>query len=116
MLRTAAILAAVLAVLATPALAQEAPQSNLGQGLDKLREGTAQILEGLKEKAGPALQGLKDDLGTLIDDASAYEAPEVQPNGDILIRRKVPRTVPPPDVPTPDALPDTDTETGPTNI
>jgi hypothetical protein len=36
---------------------------------------------------GPALRDLMDQVG----DLSAYHAPEVLPNGDIIIRRKTPQ-------------------------
>jgi len=53
--------------------------------LEALKHELAPTLEGLAAEAGPALEGLKDWLGNL----DAYELPEVLPNGDILIRRKV---------------------------
>jgi len=34
---------------------------------------------------------LLQDLNGMIDDMSAYHAPEILPNGDILIRRRVPQ-------------------------
>ena len=41
---------------------------------------------------------LADRLGELVDDIDAYEAPEIMPNGDIIIRRK-PDADPHPDAP-----------------
>lgn len=43
-------------------------------------------LDRFAEGAAPYVQGLTDLLG----DLSQWEAPEVQPNGDILIRRRPP--------------------------
>lgn len=49
----------------------------------------------LMEEAGPALQEFVTDMGPKllgmleeVEDWSVYEAPEVLPNGDIIIRRK----------------------------
>ncbi len=51
------------------------------------------LLEGLMQEIGPALK----DLEGKIDDLNAYYPPEVLPNGDIIIRRKVPLAVPAPE-------------------
>lgn len=49
----------------------------------------------LMEEAGPALQEFVTDMGPKllnmleeVEDWSVYAAPEIQPNGDIIIRRK----------------------------
>ncbi len=66
------------------------PMSVHGQeienGLDKLGEGGRLLLEGLLKKLDPMVHELGEKLG----DLSAYYPPEVMPNGDIIIRRKVP--------------------------
>ncbi len=62
--------AAVLALLAAPAAAQQKSPEEL------MREGAARILE--------ALKGLLGSIPT-------YAAPEMLPNGDIIIRRLPPR-------------------------
>ena len=74
--------------LATPAAAED---DKLSQGLSLFSEATRLMLEGLGEELDPALQGLKGWL----EDLTAYEVPEVLPNGDILIRRKTPMEVDP---------------------
>lgn len=52
------------------------------------------------------MQPLAERLGALIDDLDAYAAPEVLPNGDIIIRRK-------PDAPPrPESAPDIDPKGG----
>ena len=56
------------------------------EGLSLLQEGTRLLLEGLLKELGPALLELQ---GRIID-LNAYYPPEVLPNGDIIIRRKVP--------------------------
>jgi hypothetical protein len=93
----------VALTLASPLFAQEEePPSLMERGAQLFFEGLMQEMapafEGLSElmeDAGPALQDfmtemgpqLRDMLGE-IEDWSVYEAPEVMPNGDIIIRRK----------------------------
>jgi hypothetical protein len=92
---------------ATPALAQDEPS-----GFDLIGEGAGQILQGLAAEAAPAIDGLTgglpdwgaevfptvtaivSDLGPgffdvfrEVDSLANYEAPTIQANGDILIRR-----------------------------
>lgn len=62
--------------LALPAMAQDSPPAPEGDGGALLRDFLGRL--------GPTLEGLRDRLG----DLGNYEAPEVLPNGDILIRRK----------------------------
>ncbi|SHG42986.1 hypothetical protein [Cognatishimia maritima] len=101
------ILIATLSVslpFATPALAEEGED-----GKSLMEQGAELFLRGLTEQMEPALEDLKaltEDMGpqvleffsemgpafgTLlkeIEDWSVYEAPEILPNGDIIIRRK----------------------------
>jgi hypothetical protein len=88
-------------MLATPALAQDEP-SLMERGAKQFFEGLMQEmapaldeLTQLMEEAGPALQSFMAQMGPKlgavleeVEDWSLYEAPEVQPNGDIIIRRK----------------------------
>ncbi|MBW4707569.1 hypothetical protein KX928_07200 [Roseobacter sp. YSTF-M11] len=63
-----------------------------------MERGAQQFLEGLLLEMEPALEGMRgfiDEMGPAltdlmgkIDDWSVYEAPEILPNGDIIIRRK----------------------------
>lgn len=55
-------------------------------GLDLLSRGSRMILRGLMDDLQPLLKG----LDSAIDDVDAYHLPEVLPNGDIIIRRKIP--------------------------
>lgn len=88
----ALILAAILAAApaAPPAAAQEGPppegDRSLGEGLDLMQEGARIILRRMMREMQPLVQ----ELGALIDDLSAYHPPEMLPNGDIILRRKVP--------------------------
>ncbi|MEJ2021165.1 MAG: AAA+ family ATPase [Maritimibacter sp.] len=83
-------LAAALMIAATPVMADDTPapprNPELSQGAEKLSEGMKLLLKGL------LVEGEKGwaDLLTWLDDMSQYEAPERLPNGDIIIRRKVP--------------------------
>lgn len=58
----------------------------LSGGLDLLSRGSRMILRGLMDDLQPLLKG----LDSAIDDVDAYHLPEVLPNGDIIIRRKIP--------------------------
>ena len=51
-----------------------------------LARGIEQLLRDLFSEVEPALRDLRDQ----IDNLNNYEAPEMLPNGDIIIRRKTP--------------------------
>ena len=77
----------ILALCATPAAAEEGELGLLGEWLKGRMEGFAsEILPLMKDFAGE------------IEDLKNYQAPEVLPNGDILIRRK-PESPAKPDLP-----------------
>lgn len=109
----AAILALLLVV--TPLHAQDdaapdAPtEDSADEGLSLMERGARMFLDGMRSEMEPALRDLGDMLATMgpamqeflrdmgpamadllgrIDDLSVYEAPELLPNGDIIIRRK----------------------------
>lgn len=100
--------AALLLVLTTalPAAAQDADSAmerGLRLFLDGLRtemEPALRDLEGLAQDAAPFLREMQRSLGEVVEDFDVYDAPEVLPNGDIIIRRKTPL-----DTPVPDDLP-----------
>jgi len=99
--KRACLLAAILAA-AVPAGAQDtAPpegRGDLAEGADLLEQGARLLLRGLMQELGPALREMESglrELEALIGDLSLYHAPEVLPNGDILIRRKAPLPVVP---------------------
>ena len=94
-------------------LAQEKPDegpSMMERGLELFLDGMKKemvpALEDLSElgkKLGPALQDFISEMGPAfadllekVEDWSAYEAPEILPNGDIIIKRKPDVPVPPP--------------------
>lgn len=73
---------ALTVALALPAAAQETapPERNL------LDESARLLLERFLTEIDPALEALRKGLS----DLNAYHAPEILPNGDIIIRRKTP--------------------------
>ncbi|MEZ5913878.1 MAG: AAA+ family ATPase [Paracoccaceae bacterium] len=82
----------VLCLILTPALAQD-KEGDLDEGMDLLGKGAELLLRGLMNEMEPALKDLSDQIGEL----NAYHPPEILPNGDIIIRRKVPLTGEPSD-------------------
>lgn len=82
-----------LALSPLPALAQ-GENSDLSEGAELLSEGTKMILRGLLEKLEPAAEGWSQ-LVEMLNDFTLYHAPEMLPNGDIIIRRKIPLVVEP---------------------
>lgn len=89
---TLAVAALLASPLATgPVAASDAEDGPLREGLSLMEEGARLLFRGLLDELEPALR----DLEGLIDDLSAYHPPEILPNGDIIIRRKVPLTPPP---------------------
>ena len=96
-------LAACLAL--TPATAGNDDKGEMGEGLNLMEEGAKILLRGLMTEMGPAfkdLRGLAEEMAPalaqlqgMIGDFTHYHAPEVLPNGDIIIRRKTPLEVDP---------------------
>ncbi len=94
---------AVTAALAVPTHAEEdTGKSLMEQGAELFFEGLRQEMEpaledlqGLVTQFGPAMQSFFEQMGPAladlageIEDWSAYEPPEILPNGDIIIRKK----------------------------
>ena len=97
----------VAALIATPATAQDAEAPGLSlmergalmfmEGILKEMEPAIDELSELTDQMGPALKSFADEMGPKltellaeVEDWAAYEAPEVLPNGDIIIPRKEP--------------------------
>ena len=93
---------------AAPELPTEEGRS-ADEGLSLMERGARMFLDGMRSEMEPALRDLGDLLATMgpamqeflqqmgpamadllgrIDDLAVYEAPELLPNGDIIIRRK----------------------------
>lgn len=90
-------LALSLMLLCTPVQAQD---SGIQEGSDLLEQGAKLLLRGLMAEIEPELGDMASALDeaaprlqqlmALIGDIRNFHAPEVLPNGDILIRRKTP--------------------------
>ncbi len=94
---------ALIATTALPAVAQEDEgKSLMEQGVELFFEGLRKEMEpsldellGLADQFGPAMQSFIQEMGPAlaelaakVQDWSAYELPEMLPNGDIIIRKK----------------------------
>ncbi len=90
-----------LALAVSPAVAQEG-REEMRKGVQLLSEGLQLLLRGLADEIGPILLEIQ---GRIID-LSLYEPPEILPNGDIIIRRKVPPGEEPPAPQDPPAEPE----------
>jgi hypothetical protein len=86
-MKTFVIIATACFLTLSPAWAQEKELQELADELEKFSDSARQLLEGWADTLGPALEGLSEKIG----DLSNYEAPEILPNGDIIIRRKKPK-------------------------
>ncbi|WP_240453876.1 hypothetical protein [Chachezhania antarctica] len=116
------------ACLTAPAAAQDPVED----GASKIQRGLGMLLDGLRDEAAPTLRqfqdladqvgpGMRDfveemgpaltDLIDQVEDWANYEAPEMLPNGDIIIRRKLPEPEPPADTPALPVPQDPDTTT-----
>jgi hypothetical protein len=98
------VLALVAALAAHPVSAQQDDGGSrlMEQGLqlflDGLREEMSPALENMRKLAedyGPAISSFLEEMGPAfgemldeVKDWSAYEAPEILPNGDIILRKK----------------------------
>jgi hypothetical protein len=100
MTRLAAI--AVALTIALPVTAQEA-DTRTEEGWSLMQEGAGLLFDSLRSEMEPALQDMAEafagaepmirDLIGMMDDLTNYHAPEVMPNGDIIIRRKTPAEI-----------------------
>lgn len=98
-----------LSLAFSPAMAQDTQSPETDEGFSLMEEGAKLLLRGLMKEVEPAideLEGMADEMGeamkllgeemgpamaellTRIDDMRHYQAPEILPNGDIIIRRK----------------------------
>ncbi len=99
-LGNASVAVIALMLSATPVLAQD---SDVEEGSDLLQEGAKLLLRGLLSEIEPQLDDMAkaldeaapqlQELMEVIGDIRNYHAPEVLPNGDILIRKKTPAEI-----------------------
>jgi hypothetical protein len=93
--------------------AQEAPNApanpDVEEGMSLLEQGAQMLLRGMMAEMEPALNDMAKaleeakpmlrDLIAMMGEVQNYHAPEMMPNGDIIIRRKLPTEMdPPPEV------------------
>jgi len=120
-----------LAIPAAPVLAQEDDEapSMMEQGLQLFMEGLRQEmapavedLRGFAERMGPSMRSFFQEMGPAlaemmdeVQDWTLYYPPEMQPNGDILIRRRPDPAPGPEDAPAPEQGEDAP-PAGPTDI
>ncbi len=86
--------------LAAPAQEPAPEAGEIDQGLDLLGKGAQLLFRGLMAEMQPALdemglalaeiEPVLRDLVQMIGDIRNYHPPEMLPNGDIILRRKVP--------------------------
>lgn len=76
----------------------------LFEGLVQDMEPALREMEGLTDQLEPALRGFVENMGPAlgdflgqVDNFSKYHAPEILPNGDIILRRKSPEEMTPPE-------------------
>ncbi|WP_298261434.1 hypothetical protein [uncultured Litoreibacter sp.] len=93
------IILCALALSPSHASAQDTSTPFGLEELAPLAENFRELFEGLAEDMLPLMEQLSDKMS----DLNAYEAPEVLPNGDILIRRK----------PSPNVQPDAEPKVNP---
>ncbi len=74
--------ALILTLLAAPAWAENHEE----QGRDLMGKALKLFMRGLMAEMEPAMEGMEG----LLEDLSAYHPPEILPNGDIIIRRRIP--------------------------
>ena len=79
------LLAALVALAALPAAAAEPPvPERLPQAAERLRDDLARVAEAMSENMGRVMLSLQE----LVRQLPRYEAPEINEDGDIIIRRK----------------------------
>lgn len=88
-----------LLVAAAPAGAEDgAGDGEIEEGARLLSEGARRLLDGLMAEVGPGMRDLAEALRGLEDrlpePPGGYHAPEILPNGDIIIRRRHPLAAP----------------------
>lgn len=94
---------ATMAICLLTALPVRAESDQTGEGWRQLSEGSRILLERLMGELAPMMA----ELRAMIDDLALYEMPEVQEDGDIIIRRKEPLPPKPPEAaPAPDGAVD----------
>lgn len=90
-MRNALITISLLLATSTSVYAEDAETEgglsllDLFTEMENMAEDVMPLMQGWMERLQPQLEA----LGNTIEDWSMYEAPEVLPNGDIIIRKKL---------------------------
>jgi hypothetical protein len=79
---------ALTLLLALPASAED---SDPMEGIDLMQEGARLLLRGLMDDMAPAIVKM-DQFARILQNLDDYHLPEILPNGDVILRRKVPLT------------------------
>ncbi len=110
-MKTLTTLLLVTTLSASPAISQDTDDDSLIEkgarlflkGLMQEMEPAIDSLEGLAEEMEPALRNFATSMGPAlrdllaeVEDWSVYHPPEMLPNGDIILRRKTPKPLDPP--------------------
>jgi hypothetical protein len=87
-------------LLAAPAAAQEpdaqAPDtqgSDTQEGIDLMQEGARLLFRGLLDDMAPTILQMRE-FAEVLENLDQYHPPEILPNGDVILRRKVPLEAP----------------------
>ena len=95
------VLILLLCLPVAPAAAQDTGSpEDIEDGVDMLSEGARRLLRGLMGEVEPEMREMAEALREWnfnsigIEDLGQYHPPEKLPNGDIIIRRKVPLETP----------------------
>lgn len=89
------LVAGTIPVAALAESQDQSPTDNpeLSQGAEMLNEGFRLLLEGLAKEVEPMADKWAEGWAELvdrIDEMNVYHPPETLPNGDIIIRRRIP--------------------------
>lgn len=101
--------AITLALTPFASVAEEQSNKDIEEGSTLLEQGARLLLKGLMSEMEPALEDMTKELenfalnaepilrelSQMMGDITNYHPPEILPNGDIIIRRKLPGEVAP---------------------
>lgn len=73
-----------------PAAAEEAKEKTLGERLDQAVKKLDRAVDGAVDGLDAGMRDALRSVERFIDEVPGYEAPEVTPEGDIIIRKKRP--------------------------
>lgn len=90
-----AFVLALSLLLATPTLAQDDALPD-APGAPTVQERFEALIDRLLGQIEPELDALGETLGEMLGDLRGWHAPEVLPNGDIIIRRRAQPSEPDP--------------------